>query len=205
MRIGILGGTFNPVHNTHLAIARAALAQFHLDRLLFIPAKTPPHKRSHLAIVPAEHRLAMVALAVASIPGAEASDLELNRPGPSYTIDTVAALKARFGPEAEIFFILGSDQALDLPTWHRAPDLVRACRFVTVERPGCPLSSLDSLAGRLPDDVILSLKTNTLNLAPSTISSTAIRRRLAVGEDVSAMVPATVLDYIRQHNLYQPT
>ena len=204
MRIGILGGTFNPIHNTHLDIARAACDRFRLDLLLFIPAKTPPHKRADLDLAPAKDRLAMVALAIASIKSAEVSDLELNRPGPSFTFDTLVALRIRFGPEAEFFFILGSDQLLELPTWRRAAELVRLCRFVSVERPGHSLKSLDALAGKLPEDVLRSLRDDALEMPASTISATDIRRRLAAGEDVSSMVPESVLDYIRQHKLYQP-
>jgi nicotinate-nucleotide adenylyltransferase len=203
MRIGILGGTFNPIHNAHLDIARAALDQLRLDRIIFIPARTPPHKRTDLTLAPPEHRLRMVELAVANIPGAEVSDIELQREGPSYTYDTVTALKERFGPETEFFFILGSDQVLELPTWRRVTDLVRICRFIPIERPGFPLAALDSLVGRLPDDVIHSLQTTRLKLPPSTTSATEIRRRLAAGEDVSALLPKPVIDYIGKHHLYR--
>ena len=197
MRIGVLGGTFNPIHNTHLDLARAARDQFRLDRLIFVPAKTPPHKRNHESLVAPDHRLRMVELALASLPFAQVSDIELNRTGPSYTFDSLTALRQLVGPDAELFFILGSDQLLELPTWHRAPELVRLCRFLTVERPGFPLTSLAPLRARLPE-----LRTDPLDFTPSTVSSTDIRRKLLAGEDVSALVPASVLDYIRRHSLY---
>jgi nicotinate-nucleotide adenylyltransferase len=203
MRIGVIGGTFNPIHNTHLDIARATRDQFSLDRVIFVPARTPPHKLTDLTLVSPEHRLRMVQLAVALVPGAEVSNLEILRQGPSYTLDTLAALKQRFGPKVELFFILGTDQALELPSWYRAAELVRLCRLVCVERPRYPLKSLDKLAGLLPDDVLRSLRADVLVTPPSTTSATEIRRRIAAGEDAGDLLPQPVLQYIIEHGLYR--
>ena len=203
MRIGILGGTFNPIHNTHLAIAQAARDQLNLDRVIFIPAKTPPHKPVERALAPAEHRLRMVELAVAHLDAFEVSDLELKREGPSYTVDTLNALRRDLGPGTEIFFIVGTDQVMELPTWHRAQDVTKLCRLVPVERPGFPLKDIDALAANFSEDVVESLRANVLRLTPSDVSATTIRQRLAQGEDVTAFLPPEVLTYIRKHDLYR--
>ena len=147
MRIGILGGTFNPIHNTHLEIARSAREQLQLERVIFIPARTPPHKQADATIVAAHHRVRMVELATTDFDAFEVSDIEIRREGPSYTVDTVAELKEQLGPEAEIFFLMGADQVLELPAWHRVEELVKLCRLVPVERPGYPLEDIEGLAG----------------------------------------------------------
>lgn len=203
MRIGILGGTFNPIHNTHLEIARSAREQLRLDRVIFIPARTPPHKRADATIVAADHRVRMVELAVADIEDFEVSDVEIRREGPSYTVDTVAELKEQLGSEAEIFLIIGTDQVLELPTWRQVERIAEMCHLVPVERPWFPLSDLEKIADRLPENIIASLRANVLKTEPSELSASNIRKALASGEDVSGFIPATVLDYIRQHRLYR--
>lgn len=203
MRIGILGGTFNPIHNTHLTIARSAREQLALDRVLFVPAKTPPHKLAQTTLAPPERRLRMVELAIAGIDGFEVSDVELRRHGPSYTVDTLTRLKQDLGPDTELFFIVGSDQVLELATWHRADKLVQLCQLVAVERPGFPLADLERLADRLPEALINSLRTHVLHLPTSDVSATDIRKRLAAGQDVTGLLPKPVLGYINEHGLYR--
>ena len=202
MRIGILGGTFNPVHNTHLTIARSAREQFTLDRVIFVPAKLPPHKLAETTLAPPEHRLRMVELAIDGIDGFEVSDVELEREGPSYTVDTVARLKQDLDPGAELFFIVGSDQVLELATWYRADKLVQLCQLVAVERPGFPMADLEGLAEGLPAPLVDSLRAHVLDISPSVVSATDIRSRLASGADVTHLVPASVLEHIRGHHLY---
>ncbi len=208
MRIGILGGTFNPIHNTHLEIARSAQEQLQLERVIFIPARTPPHKQADATLVAAHHRVRMVELAVADFDAFEdfeVSDIEISREGPSYTVDTVVELKEQLGPEAEIFFLMGTDQVLELSTWHQVERIAEMCHLVPVERPGFPLSDLERIADRLPENVMASLRTDVLKMKPSELSASNIREALASGRDVSGLIPKPVLRYIRQHHLYRKT
>lgn len=203
MRIGILGGTFNPIHRVHLDIARAALDQLKLDRVIFVPAAIPPHKRDKTDIVGPEHRLRMTELAVADLPGAEVSDIEIRRQGPSYTVDTLRAFKEAFGPESRLFFIMGADQVMELPTWHEVEAIARLCQIVPVARPGYDLENLQALRGRLSDQLVHSLGENVLSFQPRDVSSTEIRRRLRRGQTVSGELPPQVENYIRRHQLYR--
>ena len=199
MRLGILGGSFNPPHHGHLALARAAAAAHRLDTVLLVVAGSPPHKPSGLA--PATHRLAMVELAVAGEIGLEASDLELCRAGRTYTYETLEELH-RLHPAAELFFIVGGDSLRDLPAWRHPERILRLCRVVVIDRPGVdvrlsaedlPLSSTTALE---------RLERDRVPMEPCPLSSTQIRERLAVGEPVDDHVAPSVLGYIREHGLY---
>ena len=136
MRIGLLGGSFNPVHNAHLRIAGEAQAACGLDRVIFIPAADPPHKPV-AGGVSFEHRAKMVGMAIAGRPDFEMSTVEAEREGKSYSIDTIRTFRERF-PEDELFFIIGGDSFLEIGTWHRYDDILRSCTLIVVERPGCP-------------------------------------------------------------------
>lgn len=196
MRIGIMGGTFDPVHYGHLVIAEEARFEFSLDRVVWIPAGDPPHK-SGRRIVAQEHRYAMVVLATASHSAFEVSRLELERRGPSYTVDTVAAFR-EMAPGAELYFITGADATLEILTWHRHQDLVKSCRFIAVTRPGYDLERLSSV---LPSDYLDRI--NTIQAPGVDISSTGLRERVARGEPIKYLVPEGVEAYLTKHRLYQ--
>jgi len=188
--IGVFGGTFDPVHAVHLRIARAARDAAGLDRVLFMVANVPPHKSGEVAAC-AEDRLAMVAAAVAGERGFEASRLEMDRPGPSYTADTLRALRAE-QPDARLFLILGYDSALDLPKWREPGVILDLAELLVVCRPNC---------GR-PLPPVLQNRATLLPFEEDALSSTEIRERLAAGGDVSGLVPPGALRVIREKGLY---
>ena len=199
-RLGILGGTYDPIHEGHLRLAAAVAAGMDLDRILFLPALNPPHKqRRHAA--PPEDRLAMVRLAVEPYPDFYASDLEYERGGLSYTYDLVRQLQARRS-DADLYVIVGEDSLEMLSTWYRADDLLRLVRFIVAARPGCDAGKgLDRLArafGPWTRDRIL------LSEVPETaLSSTEIRSRVRQGLPIRGMVPLAVERYIQEHGLYR--
>jgi len=194
MRIGLMGGTFDPVHLGHLVIAEEARHEFALDRVIWLPAGDPPHK--HREVTFQEHRYAMVVLATASHASFDVSRLELERAGPSYAIDTILHFR-RQHPEQELFFITGADAILEILTWRRHAEVVQECRFLAVTRPGYDLARLQTV---LPESYLERIH---LISAPGVdISSTALRERLRNGEPVRYLLPETVESYIRKHGLY---
>lgn len=219
MRLGLLGGSFNPIHNCHLTIAAQTRDALDLDRVLFIPTGDPPHK--HLgSLAPARHREAMVRLAIDGEPAFGISDIELRRQGKSYSIDTIRALQAEIGPASELFFIIGLDAFLDLPSWKEADTLLRTCHFVVVSRPRVSfrqlpvmplfppvdhetLSALDEgLTSRLSIPVPGGEMLTLLRLPPCPISASEIRQRIREGRSVADVLPLPVQSYIIQHRLY---
>lgn len=144
MKLGILGGSFNPIHKCHLSVARAARSCVGLDRILFIPTGDPPHKPPG-SFASAHHRLRMVELAIQDDEGFSASDLELRRPGKSYTIDTLRALLPEQEPGTELFFIVGLDAFLDVPSWKESDTLLSLCHFIVISRPATSFQSLTKL------------------------------------------------------------
>ncbi|ACX51362.1 nicotinate (nicotinamide) nucleotide adenylyltransferase [Ammonifex degensii KC4] len=190
MRLGLLGGTFDPIHFGHLAVAEAVRYEMGLDKVYFIPSGQPPHKKRKVA--PAEHRLAMVRLAVASNPYFEVSTVEIERPGPSYTVDTVKEFRRLF-PQAEIFFILGMDALAEFLTWHRVEELLTLCHFVVATRPGYP-SAVKGGRGR---------RVTVLPVPGVAVSSTEIRERVRAGKPIKYLLPEAVEEYIYAHGLYQ--
>ncbi len=198
MKTGILGGTFDPVHNGHIKIACGVCRQLKLDAMLFIPAAISPFK-VETCETPLPHRLRMVELAIAGIPGFSISRIEADRPGTSYTVDTLETLKNRSGEASELFFIIGLDSLRTLPEW-KAPDrIISLCRLVTVRRPGYELPDIKKLETRVPG---LSERLTILDGPLVDVSSTDIRRRIAAGQDIAGMVPPAVAEYIRKNNLY---
>ena len=189
-RIGVYGGTFDPVHNTHIAIARAALDFARLDRVLFVVAAQPPHKRNEV-FADAEDRWALVCAAVAGEPGMEASRVEIDRRGLSFTIDTLRTLQSNI-PNTELFLIVGYDSLVDLPGWREPEAIFNCARLLAVPRPGVP-----PVIPRL-----LENRFDLLPFCPNDLSSTEIRRRIATGESVRGLVPPPVEDLIRQKGLY---
>ena len=195
-RLGLLGGTFDPLHAAHLRIATAARDALRLDRVLFIPAGDPWRKRDR-SITPAMQRLAMVRCALEGIKGFADSDLEVRRGGLTYTVDTLEALRAQGGDT--LWFIMGSDTLEDLPNWREPQRLIGLTRLAVVMRPHHALSSerLDLL---LPG---LAAAVDWVPMEACDISAHAIRTRLAAGESVEDLVPPAVLAYIRAQGLYR--
>ena len=193
LRVGLFGGSFDPVHNAHLALARLALEHLGLDEVIWVPAGHPWQKTRRLA--PGDHRLAMVQAAIAGEPRFTADDCELRRPGPSYTLDTVRELAARRPDVGEWFLLLGEDQYAGLPTWQGWPDLLRRVTLVVAAREGRPPVPAEPLR-QVPHRLVV------LPLPPLAISSTLVRGRLAAGEAVDTLVPLAVAGYIARHRLY---
>jgi len=200
LKVGVFGGSFNPVHHAHLAVAEAARKTFSLDRVLFVPAAVPPHKRRE-KLASDRDRLAMLRLALEGREAFEADDLELRRGGVSYTVDTIEELRRRFPPGTEFFFILGSDSLPILPQWKEVHQLLAAVRFAVYPRKGFASSILDGLAGRFSEEEIQSLRSGFLDLPPVDISATEVRERLRRGEAVDHLVPRPVAEYLRTHGL----
>jgi nicotinate-nucleotide adenylyltransferase len=202
MRIGLFGGSFNPVHAGHLIASRAVAEELHLDKLYLVPAAVPPH-RVLKNLADARHRLEMLRLATRGEPLFEVSDLEIARPGPSYTILTVEEFRRRLGESAEFFWIIGADSLPELASWYQAERLVDICRIITAARPGWDRPDLAVLAGRLRPEQIERLKADVLQTPCIDISASGIRRRVAAGLSIRYLVPDAVADYIAAHGLYR--
>ena len=201
MKIGVLGGTFDPVHQGHLVIAEEAIGRLNLAEILFVPAGQPWLKMDY-PISSAEHRVQMVRLAIADKPGFKLSTMEIERDGPTYTVDTIAQLQAQLGTGTELFFILGWDNLNELPQWREPARLVKLCHLVAIPRPGYPLPDLDSLEAVIPG---LTSSTIILNTPEIDISASEIRQTVAQGLSISHLVPEPVDRYIREHRLYTTT
>lgn len=198
-RIGLMGGTFDPIHLAHLHIAEEAREAFALDRVLFIPAAQPPHKQGR-KIASAAQRIRMVELAIAGNPHFAIDLLEMERKGPSYSWLMVQEMQQRQGREAELFFITGSDSINDLPTWNHPRELVGACHFIGTTRPEVPFDDallLDFFGPELRSHI------HELTIPMMEISSTLIRERIAAGRSIRYLVPEAVADYIGKEGLYQ--
>jgi nicotinate-nucleotide adenylyltransferase len=201
-RTGIFGGSFNPIHAAHLVVAERARDERSLDRILFIPARQPPHKPAK-PVAPAEDRLRMVELAIQGNDSFEASRLELDRAGPSYTLTTVRQLRDGLGKDAELFLVLGADSVHDMPTWWHARDLVREVEIIPVVRPGYSLEKdLDDLSRMFGADWARRVRELTVHAPSMDISSTEIRERVAAGRSIRYLVPEPVRQYILSRGLY---
>jgi len=198
MRVGVFGGTFDPIHVGHLVSAEEVRVKLKLERVVFVPARLPPHKLDQV-VSPVDHRLAMIELAIASNPHFAVSRVDIDRSGPSYTVDTIELLRDEWGPSVEIYFIMGSDSLLDILTWHNPQELIRLCRFAVVSRPGYQVD-LDELDALLPG---VASRVQMLNAPELAISATDIQRRVRKGLSIKYQVPEAVEDYIYQHKLYQ--
>ena len=197
-QIGLFGGTFDPPHLGHLILASEAYAQLGLDRLLWILTPEPPHKRDQV-ISPVEHRLAMVQLAIADNPRFELSRVELDRPGPHYTLDTVEAIAEQY-PDADITPVIGEDSLRDLPKWHKPKELLYACHWVGVMRRPGEEPDLKDLERELPG---ISSKVHYVDAPLLEIASREIRQRVAMGKPYRYYLPEPVYDYINKHELYR--
>lgn len=193
-RIGVMGGTFNPIHEGHLSMARHAMAQAGLDRVLFIPSGNPPHKRTGLAL--AEDRYRMVCAAIHQQKGFEPSRIELDRTGVIYSVDTLELLHKAY-PQAELFFIIGEDTLHELPTWHDPQRLYPLCTFLVIRRPG----SKQAFEAVWKERITQGAKLRGVDMPPMDISSTAIRQALSKGEKPQGL-PQGVEAYLMLKGLY---
>lgn len=196
LRLGIMGGTFDPIHWAHLRMAEEARLRCDLEKVLFIPAGQPPHKPDY-PISDAEDRYAMTLLATSANPAFEVSRMEIERGGPSYTLDTLTDLRKMLGPETSMHFIIGADEVFDLPRWHEAEKLPALARFLVAPRPGFDLTELNE---RLP--AVFRAAIEFLPMPPIDISATDLRDRIASGRSIKYLVPECVESYIRKHKLY---
>ena len=197
MKLGVLGGTFDPIHLGHMAAAEAALGALSLDRILFIPAGDPWLKAG-TEVSPGAHRLAMVRAAIAGHDAYESSTMEFDRAGPTYTEETLAELQEAYGPDTELHFILGADAVRDLPRWHAPAAVLARCTLVVLGRPAQGELDLAVLDGILPGAAARAV---TVGLDMG-VSATEIRRRAADGEPLGGLVPEGVERYIVEHGLY---
>lgn len=195
MRLGVMGGTFDPIHFGHLFAAEEARVQFELDRVLFVPNGSPPHKTG-MEITEAVRRFEMTALATVSNPLFECNDAEMHGQGPSYAVDTLTALKARW-PEAELYYITGTDTVAEILTWRKHAEVMRLAAFIACSRPGFDADKMLDVLPPAYRDRVLRLNSSGLN-----ISSTEIRTRLAAQLPVRYLLPDCVLEYIESHKLY---
>lgn len=212
MKIGIMGGTFNPIHLAHLRIAEEVRDSLELERVIFIPASSPPHKPL-AGEIPFAQRLAMVRLAVQDNPAFTVSEMEGERGGRSYSIDTLRALQATH-PDDAFFFIIGSDSFLEIGSWHQFAAIFACCNLVVVERPGAAITDLkgalpSSVAGEFdyfPAEQCLVHRSGQavhyLQGIPFDISSSAIRERARQGRSLRYLVPPAVEQYIKEQGLY---
>ncbi len=219
-RLGLLGGSFNPIHNGHLAIAHQVYERLRLSRILFIPTGDPPHKQIG-SLAPAQARLEMLTLAIAETPFFEVSTIEMNRAGKSYSIDTVREVHAQYGPSWELFFIIGLDAFLEFSTWRAPEELLQLCHFLVVPRPGQSFQSLSKipLLPNLNTQALRQLDLGVVDqveiavpgssgltcilLRPCLISASEIRKRIQGNLPLANMLPTSVESYILQHSLYQ--
>ena len=199
MDIGVLGGTFDPIHSGHLGIAEEARLKLDLNRVIFVPAGQPWLKTDR-EITPAVNRIEMVKRAIAGKTDFELSTIEVDHPGPSYAVDTVAILQRQLGEEARIFFLMGWDSLVELPKWHDPARLVQLCHLVGITRSGLSRPDLKSLEPSIPG---ITKSVVWLDIPPIDISSSDIRDRLAQGLSIHGLVPDNVESYIKGNKLYR--
>ena len=202
MKVGVLGGTFDPVHIGHLIIAEEARVRLGLAKVVFVPSGRPWLKATR-RVSSGRHRLAMVRRAIASNPFFELSTADVDRAGPSYTVDTLADLRAQAGPRGQLYFIMGCDALLDLPRWHDPARLVRMCRLVVARRLDYDvpdLAFLDRAVARGASRRVVLLDGPAVG-----VSASELRQRVARGQSIRYWVPDAVEAYIREHGLYRRT
>ncbi len=192
-RLGIMGGVFDPIHFGHLFTAEEARNEFKLDKVLFIPCRHPVHKREDGVSDPND-RYWMTKMAIKNNPFFEVSKIELERSGPSYSIDTVKTLLTEYEYQIEIFFITGADAFLTIDTWHKSEELIKLCQFVAATRPGYDLNNLDHKFKKI---------IRIMEIPLLYISSTDIRRRIKEGRNIKYLLPEKVEEYIYKKRLYR--
>jgi nicotinate-nucleotide adenylyltransferase len=199
MNTAVLGGTFDPIHNGHLAVAKEVVERLKPVEVIFMPAGQPYLKAGH-QISPAADRMEMVRLAIAGNPHWRLSSAETDRPGPTYTLDTMLELSEALKPAEELYFILGWDKLAELPRWYKPHELIKLCHIVAVPRIGTPVPDLKALDLLLPG---LSKRVILLDKPEIDISASVIRERVSMGQPISHLVPKAVEAYIREKGLYR--
>ena len=199
VKVGVIGGTFDPIHNGHITIAEEVRRRLNLTYVLFIPAGQPWLK-SKFPITEAIDRLEMVRLAIAPYPYFKLSRIEIDRQGPSYSVDTLEELRNELGADSRLFFILGWDIVVQLPQWHEVARLIKLCELVVIPRPGYSVPDLESLDREIPG---ITKHVILLDSPRLEISATDIRDRVAQGRSISNLVPEAVYRYIKEKRLYQ--
>lgn len=199
-RIGVLGGTFDPIHYGHLAAAEECRCALKLEHVLFMPAGQPPHKRGQ-PVSAVQDRVAMVELAIASNPHFRLSRIDVDRTGPSYTVGALEELRAEFGPAAELWFLMGADSLADILTWREPERLIQLARVAAVNRPGSPDPSPERLEDRLPG---ASSRIDVVEMPDLALSGSALRERVAAGRPIRYQLPPDVERYVMEHRLYRP-
>lgn len=198
MRLGIMGGTFDPIHYGHLVTAEEALVQFNLDRVVFMPTGHPVRK-THRHVSSAEDRYLMTVVATASNPDFEVSRLEIERPGDTYTVDTMLQLREIHGPKSDLFFISGADAVREILTWKDADRFAELCTFIAATRPGFD-AEVGPIAG--PEGTP-RLKVESMEVPALAISSSDIRARVAAKRPIRYLLPESVAAYIEKNGLYR--
>lgn len=201
MKIGILGGTFDPVHTGHIELAKAVMTARRADKILFIPNASPPHKLGR-TITSYEHRVRMLELALGDCDKAELCEIEAQETDPNYTVDTVRKLRILYGNETEFLLIVGSDEIRGLADWKEPRKLLESVDVLVVSRTGWNLDEINCLADSLGRDAVEKLKSTTLSVDLPDVSSTDIRERAASGDDLARDVAPPVARYIATHKLY---
>ena len=195
-RLGVMGGTFDPIHNGHLTTAEEALTQFDLDQVVFVPTGNPWMKE-HTVVSPAEHRYLMTVIATASNPKFTVSRVEVDRAGPTYTVDTLRALQAEEPYESELFFITGADAMLEIFHWKDPQDILELAHFIAATRPGYDIAAFEAEApSRNP-------RVSVMNVPALAISSTDIRERVRDGRPIRYLVPEGVKSYVEKAGIYR--
>lgn len=198
-RIGVMGGTFDPIHYGHLVTAAAAADQFDLDRVVFVPAGQPPHKRP-VEVSDSVHRYLMTVLATVANEQFAVSRIDVDRPGPSYTVDTLVELHRQLGPDTELYFITGADAMLQILQWKDGERLFELCHFIAATRPGYSLSRLRAVLG--PVGERYADRIHRLQVPALAISSSDIRERVKEGRSARYLLPDSVWHYIIKNGLY---
>lgn len=191
-----MGGTFDPIHYGHLILAEQAWEEFGLEKVLFVTAADPPHKSSR-SVTPAHHRHAMTGLAIQKNAHFELSSVEIDRPGPSYTVDTLRLMLDFYGDSIDMYLLLGTDEAECFMSWREPRRIIESAKLVVANRPGC---SIESALEVLPDDI--SSSTAVLRMPGVDISSSDLRERVNLGRSIRYLVPEPVEDYIIENGLY---
>jgi nicotinate-nucleotide adenylyltransferase len=199
MRVGIFGGTFDPIHLGHLAVARSIQSSLGLDNVIFVPAGQPWLK-ADTPVSRVKDRVQMLRLALARRRAFELSTIEADRPGPSYTVDTMETLQRQLGSDADLFFLLGSDALMDIAKWKEPQRLIQLCQLVAFARPGFGLPTMEALEAAAPG---ISLRVVFVEVPQVNIRATDIRRRIAEGRSIQRLVPRAVERYILERGLYK--
>lgn len=200
-KVILFGGTFDPIHLGHITVAAHACESLGADKLIVIPAKRSPLK-SFFPIASAQDRMHMITLAVSEKPMFQVDGFELDKPAPSYTVDTIRYFKSRFGAQVEIYWLIGADGVDDLQYWHKITDLLDECALCTMYRAGCARPDFSGFKDEWGLQRVKKLQQNVISTPLVDISSTEIRKRLASGQCVERMLAPAVLAYIRRHTLY---